>query len=175
VTAALVIGTLLAVGALAVVLYPLFFGDHAVAMPVPGTRHESLPEGETAVQALREIEFDRETGKLSDSDYAELKARYTQAAVDAMRLRDTRAAASPVTALAIAGAAGRLSDDELEAAIRAYRAAPGCPDCGPRPEPDAAFCSSCGRYLHDRCAGCGAPVGEADARFCTNCGERLAA
>lgn len=161
-TAALVIGTFLAVGALAVVLYPLFFGDHAVVMAAAQARHESVPEGETAVQALREIEFDRETGKLSDTDYAELKARYTQAAVDAMRRRESAVPA-------------HLTDDQIEAAIRAYKAAPACPECGPRPEPDAAFCSSCGRYLRDRCAGCGAPVGESDARFCTNCGERLAA
>lgn len=161
-TAALVIGTFLAVGALAVVLYPLFFGDHAVVMAPAQARRESVPEGETAVQALREIEFDRETGKLSDTDYAELKARYTQAAVDAMRRRESAAPA-------------HLTDDQIEAAIRAYKAAPACPECGPRPEADAAFCSSCGRYLRDRCAGCGAPVGESDARFCTNCGERLAA
>jgi len=163
VTAALVIGTFLAVGALAVVLYPLFFGEHLV-LATARARRESVPEGETAVQALREIEFDRETGKLSDADYAELKARYTQAAVDAMRRRES----------AGAGAA-RLTDDQIEAAIRAYREAPACPACGPRPEADAAFCSSCGRYLRDRCAGCGAPVGESDARFCTNCGQRLAA
>jgi rRNA maturation endonuclease Nob1 len=175
VTAALVIGTFLAVGALAVVLYPLFFGDHATVMTTARVRGESPPEGETAVQALREIEFDRETGKLSDADYAELKARYTQAAVDAMRRRESEAAAGIIAGVASGTMGVRLSDDELEAAIRAYRAAPACSACGPRPEPDAAFCSSCGRYLHDRCAGCGAPVGESDARFCTNCGQRLAA
>ena len=31
----------------------------------------------SAVDALRELEFDRETGKISDSDYEPLKARYT--------------------------------------------------------------------------------------------------
>ena len=35
-----------------------------------------------AVVALREIEFDRATGKLSDADYAELKTRYTRAALE---------------------------------------------------------------------------------------------
>ena len=38
-----------------------------------------------AIDALREIEFDRETGKLSDVDYDSLKASYTQRAVTAMR------------------------------------------------------------------------------------------
>ena len=84
-----------------------------------------------AVVALREIEFDRATGKLSDADYNDLKSRYTREAVAAMR----REAAGP-----------RPSDDELEAAVRAYREQHGkCPTCGPRPEPDAIYCSNCGR------------------------------
>jgi hypothetical protein len=33
---------------------------------------------ESAIDALREIEFDRATGKLSDDDYAALKTEYTR-------------------------------------------------------------------------------------------------
>ena len=125
-------------------------------------------ERRAAVAALREIEFDRATGKLSDADYAELKARYTQRSDrrDASRSRCRRG-----------GRQSRVAtDDEIEAAVRAYRAEHmPCPTCGPRPEPDAVFCSNCGRYLHDRCAGCGAPVVALDARYCMNCGNRLAA
>jgi hypothetical protein len=45
-----------------------------------------------------------------------------------------------------------VTDEEIEAAVRAYRAAhpvggPACPACGARPEPDAIFCSTCGRGL----------------------------
>jgi hypothetical protein len=157
---ALVIGTLLAVGALAFVLYPIFFG---VTKQAPIVVTPRLNEGESAVAALREIEFDRATGKLSEADYAELKARYTKEAIAAMRKAK----------------AGAPSEDEIEAAVLAYRATHQsqgvCPVHGPRPEPDAAYCSECGRYLHDRCAGCGAPVVEHDARYCVNCGNRLAA
>jgi hypothetical protein len=55
-----------------------------------------------------------------------------------------------------AGASNRggrrvVTDDEIEAAIRSYRATSGaagvCPMCGPRPESDAMFCSNCGRRL----------------------------
>jgi len=160
---ALVIGTLLAVGALAFVLYPVFFGVSSTRTPGPQPRQS---EREAAVAALREIEFDRATGKLSDDDYAELKSRYTGEAVLAMR-RETAAAPAPSAA---------PTDDDLEAAVLAYRRDPhSCPACGPRPEADAAFCSNCGRYLHDRCADCGAPVVAHDARYCLNCGNRLAA
>ena len=163
---ALVLGTLLAVGALAYVLYPVFFGvPRPVWRPVEPTSH--APEQDTAVVALREIEFDRATGKLSEVDYADLKARYTREAIAAMR----RERGAPVS-----DAASRPSDDEIEAAVRAYReGACTCPTCGPRPEPDAVFCSNCGRYLRDRCAGCGAPVDALDARYCIRCGTRLAA
>ena len=41
-----------------------------------------------AVDALRELEFDRETGKISDADYEPLKARYTEQALVAMRAGD---------------------------------------------------------------------------------------
>ena len=52
---------------------------------------------------------------------------------------------------AASGGAGHR--DAAEALIRRYRrgepaaAAPVCPRCGPRPEPDALFCSECGARL----------------------------
>jgi len=124
-----------------------------------------ISDEDAAVAALRELEFDRATGKLSDADYAELKARYTRAAVTAMRRTGTPAKPP-----------GRPTDAEVEAQVRAHRQRlAGCPTCGPRPEPDAVYCSNCGRYLSDRCAACGAPVVAPEARYCINCGNRLAA
>jgi hypothetical protein len=46
---------------------------------------EETPKG-IALTALKEIEFDRETGKLSEVDYEFLKAKYTTAALEALRL-----------------------------------------------------------------------------------------
>ena len=162
--AALVIGTLLAVGALAFVLYPVFFGVSSAPTAAPLPRQS---EREAAVSALREIEFDRATGKLSDTDYAALKTQYTELAVRAMRAEKSDVSPDVGDARAL---------DPIEAAVLAYRKThPACPDCGPRPEPDAEYCSRCGRYLHDRCADCGAPVEAHDARFCVSCGNRLAA
>jgi double zinc ribbon protein len=164
VIAALVIGTLLAVGALAFVLYPIFF-DVTKASPSPPVLDPAPMEGDSAVVALRELEFDRATGKLSEADYAELKTRYTRQAIAAMR-REQDGDVAPTA---------RPSDDEVEALVRAYRESRACPTCGPRPESDALYCSNCGHYLRDRCAACGAPVVAPDARYCTGCGNRLAA
>ena len=167
---ALIVGTILAVGALAFVLYPVFFGVKAQAIFIAPAR---LNEGDSAVMALREIEFDHATGKLSEVDYGELKARYTREAIASMRRQQKRAASEE----GAADASGiTVAEDEIEAAVRAYRAEhPACDVHGVRPEPDAIFCSECGRYLHNGCAACGAPVVERDARYCVNCGIRLAA
>ena len=159
---ALVIGTVLAILGLAFVLYPLF------VEPAPARRVRSVGrignDRERAVDALREIEFDRETGKLSDVDYAELKAEYTQEAIAAMRAEES--------ATALAG----LAPDPAEAAVLRYRQrARECARCGPRPEIDAVYCSNCGSYLPGKCGHCGARVTEPGAAFCVDCGHALAA
>lgn len=151
-TVPLVLGTVLALGALTLVLSPLLSGEAEVRAEdekraanevarVQAARAKRLGRAEEqldgAVAALREIEFDRETGKLSDSDYAELKTRYTREALTELRASDAReasiAVANASTVLGLADAA-----DPVEAAIRRARDNQrSCGDCGPRPEPDA--------------------------------------
>jgi hypothetical protein len=157
---ALIVGALLAVFALVVVLYPLF---NDLSLPNRRARRpESAAPSVEAVQALREIEFDRETGKLSDGDYSALKTKYTREAVAAFRDEE-------------AGLSGSLGD-AAEAVILQYRRRLlGCAVCGPRPEPDAIYCSNCGRFLAASCAHCHAPISEIGARYCGSCGETLAA
>lgn len=161
---ALAIGTVLAVGALAFVLFPLFFGS---AEPPPAARAPVAPRDDegSALRALREIEFDRATGKLSDADYASLRATYAGQALRELRGHD----AAPPAADEVVGA-----DDDIEARVLAYRAARrGCGRCGLRPEPDAIYCSSCGDYLGGVCPACSAPVTETSAAFCSGCGAGL--
>lgn len=112
---ALMIGTALALAALSFVLYPLF--RYSLDASAPPLRHPRPAPSVSAIDALREIEFDHATGKLSERDYAELKASYTQRALEMMR----------------------GVGDEGTTVV--------CGVCGPRPEPDATFCSECGRPL----------------------------
>ena len=87
---ALLVGTALAVASLCYVLYPLFRADIAVLpRPLPDVGMRKGP----AIDALRELEFDRQTGKISDADYETLKARYTEQAVAVMRAGDARVCA----------------------------------------------------------------------------------
>jgi len=175
---ALLIGAALAVAALLYVLFPLF----DAAAP-ERSHHASRPLAvpESAIDALREIEFDRATGKLSDDDYAALKTEYTRTALVEMRARQPVASSGggiPQEAGDVLpnDDAALASLDAAEAAVLKYRAVRrSCDTCGPRPEPDPAFCSSCGKYLKGACAHCGATIDKPASRFCANCGSSLAA
>ena len=158
---ALALGTALALVALSIVLYPLFSTINPTPRRAPEGAHEPT-RADRAVAALREIEFDRETGKLSESDYHALRTAYTADALAAMRAQD----ASHVS----------VAEDEIEAAILQYRSRRlTCASCGPRREPEAIYCSTCGCYLAGTCGRCGATVTGTGARFCAACGHDLAA
>lgn len=156
---ALIVGTALAIATLAFVLFPLFSDPRPAPRRVAADARQAANVAEQdAVIALREIEFDKATGKLSDADYDELRTRYTDRALTAMR----------------SGAAG--TGDAVEAAVLAFRARlKDCVRCGPRPEPDAIYCSNCGLYLAGNCASCGSAVTEPAAAYCASCGAAVAA
>jgi rRNA maturation endonuclease Nob1 len=135
---------------------------------------EETPKG-IALTALKEIEFDRETGKLSDVDYEFLKAKYTAAALDALRRERGEEAPDDIEAM-IAAKVRALRSASAPTSPDAPAPGPLCTGCGPRPEPDAIFCSSCGHRLPTRgaCDQCGAALAP-DSRFCEACGRQVAA
>jgi hypothetical protein len=134
---------------------------------------DDTPKG-IALAALREIEFDRATGKLSDDDYAQLKSRYTAEALAVLRAEED--GAKPPAEAAPSVATGDAVEDLIADRVRRLQAAGiRCPACGPRPESDALFCSSCGRSLAiGGCASCGAPL-VSGSRFCESCGTAVPA
>jgi hypothetical protein len=158
----LVVGIVLSAVAVYFVLRP-------VLSPVPlPERPDARDDGEdpeedfsrraVALRALKEIEFDRATGKLSDADYDALKRKYTAEALVALR----EDATTPLPVATRPSPSGRLV---------------ACPTDGPRPERDARFCSTCGRRLGDApgyCTRCGSTL-EPEARFCARCGVKVAA
>lgn len=152
------------------VLRPILIPPAAGVAAPAGLEDEAVdPEDDlsprsVALRALKEIEFDRATGKLSDADYDALNTKYTAEALAA--LRDDAAPASGTPAPA--------------AGPRLIATSPAvCPTHGARPEIGAKFCSVCGRRLSAPsgggfCARCGTAL-ESDARFCAACGRRVAA
>ncbi|MSR01133.1 MAG: zinc ribbon domain-containing protein [Gemmatimonadetes bacterium] len=79
---------------------------------------EETPRGR-ALLAIKELEFDRATGKVSDEDYQSIRGRLAFEATEVLG-RSAAVSAPAVTTLR------------------------GCPQCGPRPEAGARFCSACG-------------------------------
>ncbi len=170
--AALLIGSVLAVAALAFVLWPLLRG--AESLRSGAVAPDMAPEA-SAIEALREIEFDQATGKLSAEDYAALRASYTPLALAELKAREgVGAATADAGSSALAQVAGALDPAE-QLIARVKSRAQACATCGPRPEPDALYCSDCGRVLVEACLRCGARVESDRARFCTECGSALAA
>jgi hypothetical protein len=146
--------------------------DPALSLPEPPAPEETRRGA--ALLALKEIEFDRETGKLSPEDYEMLKARWSAEALQAMAAED-----SVRRAEAVAGDPEALIASQklrLRSAGESGAAGPPlCAACGPRPEPDALFCSSCGRGIGAGfCASCGAQL-TSETRFCSACGHAVAA
>ncbi len=156
----LILGILLATGATYYVLRPILRpapeADQGSAVNEGDDPEDDLSPQAVALRALKEIEFDRATGKLSDADYDELHAKYQAAALAALRGESAPSAVR------------RAPEDSTGAR---------CPVDGPRPERDAVFCSACGRRLGTApgyCARCGSAL-ETDARYCNRCGSRVAA
>ncbi|HET6837189.1 MAG TPA: hypothetical protein VFH24_04040 [Gemmatimonadales bacterium] len=127
---------LVGLAALWLVIHPLF-QTRRPDLPAEPPDLEETPRG-VALAALKEIDFDRETGKLSEADYHVLKAKYTAAALEALR---SDGAVSLVESL------GAINATSVPVARGDSAARWLCKTCGPRPEPNPMFCSTCGLSL----------------------------
>jgi hypothetical protein len=165
----LVFGTVLAALALAFVLGPVLVGsarppDRSMAADGRERLDSSADGADTGarpIDVLREIEFDRATGKLSDDDYDALKSTYTARALAELR-------APP----------GRVSGTSTGRPLRSRAAGPvtrvsHCPACNARTPADAVYCPACARYLAGACPACTGPVRLPAARYCSWCGIAL--
>ncbi len=193
---------LLIVGTLAFVLGPLFRGANGRwswgrLSSAALTADELTARRDAIYAALKDAEFDRETGKLADEDYRVVRTRYMTEAAQVLRQLDqltpeAEAALDAEIERAVAtlrsnGKQVSLPDDyspdlievvnaEVASLIR-HAATSGqyaltCPDCGQPYRPGDTFCAACGASLADTCPQCGAPHQPGDA-FCTRCGASL--
>jgi len=105
-----------------------------------------------AVQGLRELEFDREMGKLSDADYESLRSALENRALAAM---------SSLEKLSTPAAQPRVTGDRVAQLRRPSQAAAQtargsvCPGCGVRAAAGSRFCGDCGAALEAERAGTG--------------------
>lgn len=136
----LLAGTIFALLAVALVLEPILRPVSPSSVVLSNSDDDDItPEQrrrDLALAALKEIEFDQATGKLSDDDYGRLYERYAAEAVQAIREADTGGqavgrSAETATALAVAGGGNG-------------KRAKFCEECGTRLEGSGKFCAECG-------------------------------
>lgn len=105
-----------------------------------------------ALQALRDLEFERSIGRIGEEDHRALEARYRAEAREAMKAVDEgvgpwRARAEAM--LAEAEEPGRVATAPAAepAPAAATDGAPACPKCETANDDDAVFCKRCGHRL----------------------------
>ena len=134
-TAALVLGALLAAAAVWFVARPLLGrDDDPVAEPAP-ERIALEEQRDRALAALKELEFDHRTGKISDEDYRSLVGELRRDAANALRALDAGKART----------AQQQTEERMETRIERARREGGAteaveptpvPEPGPTPIPE---------------------------------------
>ena len=152
------------------VAQPMLFPAALDIEPIEPPDPEETPRGQ-ALLALKEIEFDRATGKLSDTDFATLHDKYSAAAIAVLEPAGGAAGDDAVEALIAARAAGMKPGSAGSGKVPG----PRCLAHGTARDSSARFCPECGSGLLSTtgsCVGCGAAV-PGDALFCPGCGVRV--
>ena len=138
-------------------LMPLARKEQMSGTPVIGGRTRTALEREKTLvlRSIKELEFDRAMGKLSEKDFAEMSGRLRARAVGLLRQLESGAGYRDQIEQEIAK---RLKSDTVG---RALPGSSGGPD---KVRPTTAD--------NNACAVCGTQ-NDVDARFCKNCGKAL--
>jgi hypothetical protein len=103
--------------------------------PVVGSRTRAAMERDKALtlRSIKELEFDRAMGKVSEKDFTEMSGRLRARAARLIRQLDA------------SGTYRERIEQEIER--RVGRIANACPSCETANDPDARFCKKCGTAL----------------------------
>jgi hypothetical protein len=142
-----------------------------LAPPVIGGRTRAALERDKALvlRSIKELEFDRAMGKVSDKDFTEMSARLRGRAARILRQLDAgsgyreaidREVAQRLASDPPAIAAGQpdvpkpvvatpsVVDDDAGAGVQGASATSACAACGTSNDADARFCKECGERMH---------------------------
>jgi hypothetical protein len=126
------------------VLWPLLRGggrlQEARVFPANGGRERLLEEKVASMDALKEIEFDYLSGKLSQEDYSRLRSDYENRVVRLLKKLDVQDFEDPLS---------QTLEREIEAARKRGSQEGGvCSRCNyPMPE-KGNYCPACGTSIH---------------------------
>jgi len=158
---AMIMGLALLVLIVSIVLRPLTSrGRRDRVLPEPAQQ----PRLEHVLAALRDLDFDHQTGKVSEDDYTPARARLLAKAAQAMD-QDPESSVEDILEARVKEIRRRL-DQDVPAAC--------CTGCGGRLHPGDRFCTRCGDLQTNACPSCGRMAGLED-RYCVECGCQLPA
>lgn len=139
--AVMVGGILLAAGVMLYLLEPVFSGRGAPLYDGADDYDEGAARRRVALTALRDLEYDRATGKVDARDYALLKDDLSHEALRHME------DGSPDTPGGAVERASRELEEEIEQIRMALRGGLECSGCGNLNADAARFCARCGEAL----------------------------
>ncbi|NOX61721.1 MAG: zinc ribbon domain-containing protein [Chloroflexi bacterium] len=159
----LLIGIVLMAIVFPFVYKPLRRSTSASRLARSDSAHREAPTRVDLLIALRDLEFDYRTGKLSDSDYAALRTQLL----------------SQIAELSTDATSDEVLNAEIEAAIqqrrqRLKKSTATCRECGAMLRSHDRFCPTCGAQISETrlCNRCGRPYRALDA-FCAHCGASV--
>ena len=123
-------------------LSPLIGSDEPIGTPVLGGRTRAALEREKTLvlRSIKELEFDRAMGKVSDKDFAEMSARLRSRAAGLIRQLDAGSAYRDQIEKEIAKRVGQ-KPEKPRSTTRL------CLKCSTENDTDAKFCKHCGSKL----------------------------
>jgi NADH pyrophosphatase NudC (nudix superfamily) len=98
--------------------------------------HHLLSRKDSIYTAIKDLEFDYKTGKLSDEDYAELREKFEQQAAAVLKEIDD-----------LQSGKRAASSKKGKTAVKTEAKARFCSACGQKIEPGAKFCPACGERV----------------------------
>ena len=142
----------LVVGAVLLTAAVVFF----VLQPILGGRSAPMEKGEEELSeaearrrvtllALRDVEYDRATGKLDEADYRSLRTELSQEALAALRAEEAERLPGPGAAVAAPGP--EVLESEIRRVRQGLRSGLTCLGCGHLNVTGSRFCASCGTPL----------------------------
>ncbi len=126
----ILIGTLLAIALLFYIGYPLLAKtspEETAEVDEGDEYHKLLYRRDTSYLALKDLEFDHETGKIDDTDYEELKKNFEMEAVGILKEIDA------------------VKKDDTPKKKTEPKENSFCTACGVKLEPSDKFCGECGQ------------------------------
>lgn len=129
---------------------------------------------ETLLAAIKEIDFDYKTGKLSDEDYQELQEVYRSKAmsvIEEIEESEKKQGEAMEKKLEEEIKASRQKGDNIQPP-KQTKATLNCPSCSNPYVAGDKFCQRCGYAFKSLCQNCGQSLAKTD-KYCPDCGKSV--